>query len=223
MKPIKKSLLILGFLLILFVLLVQIKESWQEVKLKMGLKGISPTISPFPTWTPQPGAPKPTITYENIPYKSSDKTRRVEIVGCVVDNSGWGMSYPKKVVEILNISDVASETIKALLMESAKTGWGGIPSREEVRQYEQKMRETIPDFYYKNGEVNLEKLTIDQTGAARVYFSREIESYGGGSSRVACIYDSIDLTLKQFPLIKKVILCIENICSDQKGALIFQP
>lgn len=224
MRPIKKLLLTLGFIFVVVFLLIQIRRGLQEIGLKIGPKesSLSP-ITPFPTWKPQPGAQKPTVTYENIPYKSTDKTRKVEIVGCVVDNSAWGMSYPKKEVEILNDSEVASETIKAFLMESSKNGWGGIPSREEVRQYEQQMKETVPNFYYKSGEVNLLNLTIDQFGTARVYFSKEIEAYGGGSARVACIYDSIDLTLKQFPLIKKVILCIENICADQKGALIFQP
>lgn len=170
------------------------------------------TLTPYPTWTPKPGVEKPTITYEAFPFKKNDKTRKVEIFGCVVDNSEWGMSYPKKIVEVPNVTAIATETMKAFLAEAAVSGWGGFPTKNEIERY-----------FNKPGEISLKKLTIDNDGIARVYFSDEVKAYGGGSARVACIHDSTELTLKQFSTIKNVVLCIENVCSDQKGSTIFQP
>lgn len=181
------------------------------------------SITPYPTWILKPGVKKPKITYEVFPFKSTDKTRKVEIFGCFVDNSEWGMSYPKKVIEVPNVSAIATETIKAFLSESANNGWGGIPSRAQIKVYEEIMRKTYSSFFYKNGEVVLEKLTIDKSGTARIYFSKEMEAYGGGSARVRCIQDSIGLTLNQFSNIKNIVPCIDKVCSDQKGSTLFQP
>lgn len=172
----------------------------------------TPTTSPFPTWEPKKGLRKPTITYERIPFKKTDKTRKVEIFGCIIDDSVWGMSYPKKVVEVPNVSAIATETMKSFLKESAETGWGGFPTKDEVER-----------FLGKPGETSLKKLTVDRFGTARVYFSNEVMAYGGGSGRVACMHDSVELTLKQFSPIKSIVMCIENVCADQKGAEIFQP
>jgi hypothetical protein len=173
---------------------------------------IIPTTTSFPTWVPRPSAKRPTITYEKFPFKASDKTRKVEIVGCVIDNSEWGMSYPKKTVEVPNVSKILTETMKAFLAQAAQTGWGGFPTKQEIKNY----------FGYE-GEVTLKNLTLDKKGVARVYFSKEVKAYGGGSGRVACMQDSVELTLKQFPSIKDVVLCIENTCADQKGSEIFRP
>jgi len=176
------------------------------------------SLTPYPTWKPKPGLQRPTVTYEQSPYKTTDKTRKVEIVGCMVDNSAWGMSYLKKVVEIPNGTAPAAETMKVFLKEAAETGWGNFPTKNEVKKYAQ-----LTGKRFSSDQVVLNSLTIDNFGNARVHFSREIESYGGGSARVACIHDSVELTLRQFPSIKNIILCIESVCADQKGSTIFQP
>lgn len=168
--------------------------------------------TPFPTLYRKPGAVRPTITYQKFPFNPSDKTRKFEIVGCVIDNSEWGMSYPKKIVEVPNVSALATEVMKAFLKEATQNGWGGFPTRKEVENY-----------FGTPGEVTLKKLTIDKYGTARVYFSSEVKAYGGGSARVSCMQDSVELTLKQFPNIKRVVMCIEDVCAEQKGSIIFQP
>jgi len=173
---------------------------------------LTPTSSPFPTWVPKPGLRKPTVVYEKYPFKTTDKTRKVEIVGCIIDNSAWGMSYPKKVVEVPNVPAIATETMKAFLKQTSETGWGGFPTKNEVEK-----------FLGKPGEITLKKLTIDKSGTARVYFSKEVKAYGGGSGRVGCMHDSVELTLKQFSSIKGIVMCIEDVCADQKGSEIFQP
>ena len=169
-------------------------------------------ISPYPTWIPKKGASMPIISYQNFPFKSTDKSRKVELIGCVPDNSEWGLAYPKKEVFVPNVSSIATETMKAFLVEAATSGWGGFPSRDEVLKY-----------FGKPQEVILLNLTIDRYGLARVYLSEEAKAYGGGSSRVVCMHDSVELTLKQFSNIKNVVLCIQDVCADQKGSEIFQP
>ena len=190
-------------------LLFLIKKSYFKKAPKIS-EEITPTATPFPTWIPKPNLRRPTITYEKFPFKASDKTRKVEIVGCVIDNSEWGMSYPKKIVEVPNVSKIITETMKVFLAQAAHTGWGGFPTKQEIKNY----------FGYE-GEVTLKNLTLDKNGVARVYFSKEVKAYGGGSGRVVCMQDSVELTLKQFPSIKDVVLCIEDTCADQKGSEIF--
>ncbi len=170
------------------------------------------TISPYPTWIPKTGAKMPEITYQKFPFKTTDKTRKVELIGCIPDNSEWGLAYPKKEVFVPNVSAIATETMNAFLAEAANSGWGGFPTRDEILKY-----------FGRPQEVILLKLTIDRYGLARVYLSGEAKAYGGGSSRVACMQDSTELTLKQFPEIKEVVLCLGEVCADQKGAEIFQP
>lgn len=196
----KKTIIYLALLIIAFGLSYQVFKKYRAKPEQP--PEVTPTITSYPTWIPRLGAKRPTIAYENLPFKPTDKTRKVEIVGCTVDDSDWGMSYPKKVVEVPNVPKIAFETMKAFLAEAAKTGWGGFPSKQEI---------------------TLKKLTLDKNGTARVYFSKELQAYGGESSRVACIQDSVELTLKQFPSIKDVVLCIEEACADQKGATILQP
>jgi len=190
-------------------LLFLIKKSYFKKAPKIS-EEITPTSTPFPNWIPKPNLRRPTITYEKVPFKASDKTRKVEIVGCVIDNSEWGMSYPKKIVEVPNVSKIITETMKVFLAQAAHTGWGGFPTKQEIKNY----------FGYE-GEVTLKNLTLDKNGVARVYFSKEVKAYGGGSGRVVCMQDSVELTLKQFPSIKDVVLCIEDTCADQKGSEIF--
>lgn len=170
------------------------------------------TVSPYPSWIPKPGIKKPVVVYDSLPFKKTDKTRKVNLIGCVIDDSDWGMSYPKKTVEVANVSTIASATMNAFLEEAAISGWGGFPTKDEVKR-----------FLNKPGEVFLKNLTIDKYGTARVYFSKEIKAFGGGSSRVVCMQDSVEFTLKQFPEIKSVVLCIEDTCADQKGSSLFQP
>lgn len=198
----KLIFVILAVTIVVLAVFSQFKERFRKLPSLKPTEEITPSASPFPTWFPKPGVKRPTITYEKFPFKSTDKTRKVEIIGCIVDNTAWGMSYPKKVVEILNVSSVATETMKAFLKEAFENGWGGFPSKVKI---------------------SLKKLTIDKFGTARVYFSKEIQAYGGGAARIVCMHDSVELTLKQFPTIKNVIMCIEDTCEDQKGAEIFQP
>lgn len=181
------------------------------------------TISIFPTIVRRPDTPKPTVIYEKFPFKATDKIRKLEIVSCVVDNSPWGMSYPKKVVDVQNNNLPTTEIMKAFLVEASQNGWGGFPKKEEVKSFEAIKKQVNPGFSYQFGEVILRKLTIDKYGLARVYFSQEAEAYRGGAARVACMQDSVELTLKQFPNIKSVVLCQESVCADQKGSTIFQP
>lgn len=179
---------------------------------RVQLPEVNFATTPYPTWEPKQGAVRPTVIIEKFPYITSDKTRKIEIVGCILDNSDWGMSYPKKTVDVPNVSAITSETMRAFLVEASVSGWGGFPTKNEVEKY-----------FNKPGEVILKKLTIDSFGLARIYFSSEVKAYGGGSARVACMQDSVELTLKQFSNIKNVIFCIEDVCSDQKGSEIFQP
>jgi len=205
---------------VIFLILLAILWFKGYFKASSQTKSLIPLVSitPYPTWKPKPGAQKPTITFEQFPFKATDKTRKVQIVGCQVDNSAWGMSYPQKTVEVPNVAAIATETMKAFLTEAANSGWGSFPTKQEIKLYAQQNNKK-----YINEQVILKNLTVDKLGNARVYFSQEVEAYGGGAARVACIHDATELTLKQFPSIKNVILCIEDVCSDQKGSSLFQP
>jgi len=207
----KYKFFILGIILIGILLFFSKQSSLRKIT-EIPPSKITVFPTPYPTWQPKPGVKRPTIVYDKFSFKNTDKTRKVEIVGCVVDNSEWGMSFPKKVVEVPNVSNIATETMKVFLKEAATTSWGGFPTADEIKNY-----------FGLPGEVALKKLTIDKYGKARVYFSKELKAYGGGSARVACIHDSVELTLKQFPQIKEVVLCIEDVCTDQKGSEILQP
>lgn len=208
----KLAFIILAVIVIALGLFFQLKGRLKKLPHLGPAQEITPSVSPFPTWLPRQGVKRPAITYQKFPFKPTDKTRKVEIIGCIVDDSPWGMSYPKKVVEIPNVSAIATETMKAFLKEASENGWGGFPTKTEVER-----------FFGQAGEVTLKKLTIDKFRTARVYFSKEVAAYGGGSGRVACMHDSVELTLKQFPTIKNIVMCIEDMCADQKGAEIFQP
>ena len=216
-------LVILAIFVILFLVLLRLKVSSRKPVVEKKTEFPIVSSTPYPTWEPKPSSVRPTITYGQYPFKSADVTREVEIIGCIADNSEWGMSYPKKIVSVLNVSAIAQETMKTFLKEANLNGWGSFPTSSEVQKYLVSIRKTNPSYKYEFGEVRLRNLTIDKYGAARVYFSKELEAYGGGSAKVACIQDSMELTLKQFPTIKNVILCIENTCADQKGSTILQP
>lgn len=167
--------------------------------------------------------PKPSISIQKFPFSRSDKTRKIEIVGCVKPSVESGYTYSKMVVEIPNTTNYVSETMKVFLEQSALVGWGGFPSKEEVIRFEELKRKATPGFNYKYDEVKLLGLTYDKTGYTRINFSKEVEAYGGGAARVGCIADSVAMTLQQFPEVKFISLCIENECTDQKGAIVFQP
>ena len=60
-----------------------------------------------------------------------------------------------------------------------------------------------------NPGVKIQSLVIDGSGIARADFSSELES-PGGSCRVTEIRSEINFTLKQFPVIKNVIISING-------------
>jgi hypothetical protein len=213
--------IIIGALLVILLLAQVVKKLAKKIPSETG-KQITPaalTVSPIQTKIP----PKPTITYQKLPFSKTDKTRKVEIIGCLVSAPEVGYTYSKKVVEIPNTKDYLFETMKAFLEEASQTGWGGFPTKEEDKKFEEIRKKVDPGFSYKYGEVKLLSLSIDKTGYTRVNFSKEAEAYGGGAARVACISDSVAITLQQFPEVKFVSLCIEGDCTDQKGSTVFQP
>lgn len=213
--------IIIGALLIILLFAQVFKKLSKKIPTETA-RQITPaaqTTSPSQTKIP----PKPTITYQKFPFSKSDKTRRVEIIGCITSTPEVGYTYSKKVVEIPNTRDYVSETMKVFLEEASRTGWGGFPTKEEVKKFEGIRRKVDPSFSYKYGEVKLLSLNIDKTGYTRVNFSKEAEAFGGGAARVACISDSVAMTLQQFPEVKFVSLCIEGDCTDQKGSTVFQP
>ncbi len=201
-------IIVLLFSAILFLFF----KRFSAVSNQINFSGTSAGVTTYPTWIPEQGVKRPTVTYEEFPFSPSDTFRKIQIIGCETDNSEWGLAYPKKEVVVPNVSAIATETMKVFLKEAALSGWGGFPSRNEVEYFSKKQQEVV-----------LLDLTIDKSGTARVYFSDDVRAYGGGATRVACMHDSVELTLKQFPDIKNVVLCIGNVCADQKGSTIFQP
>ncbi|MFA4873561.1 MAG: GerMN domain-containing protein [Patescibacteria group bacterium] len=65
-----------------------------------------------------------------------------------------------------------------------------------------------------NDSVEVEKLTIDAQGTARVEFSPRLEEAVGGSCRVTAIRAQIIQTLKQFPTVKEVVISINGRTED---------
>ncbi len=65
-----------------------------------------------------------------------------------------------------------------------------------------------------NDGVEVEKLTIDAQGTARVEFSPRLEEAVGGSCRVMAIRAQIIQTLKQFPTVKEVVISINGRTED---------
>jgi len=65
-----------------------------------------------------------------------------------------------------------------------------------------------------NGGVEVDKLTIDAQGTARVEFSPRLEEAVGGSCRVAAIRAQIIQTLKQFSTVKEVVISINGRTED---------
>lgn len=51
-----------------------------------------------------------------------------------------------------------------------------------------------------------------------VDFSKELQSYGGGSMNVICIRGQIEKTLKQFPEIQEVVITVEG--KDEKDGVL---
>ncbi len=59
--------------------------------------------------------------------------------------------------------------------------------------------------------VKLNRLQIDlTTGTVYVDFSKELQNYGGGSLNAICIRTQIEETLKQFTVVKKVVITVEG-------------
>lgn len=82
-----------------------------------------------------------------------------------------------------------------------------LPTPEQVRTFPGRR----PDW---GPRVRLLELTIDD-GVARANFSREMQAYGGGSTRVLLIEEQISRTLTQFPSVQKVTIEIDG----QEGRL----
>ena len=60
-------------------------------------------------------------------------------------------------------------------------------------------------------DVKLNQLRIDlTTGTVYVDFSKELQNYRGGSLNSICIRTQIEKTLKQFKVVKKVIITVEG-------------
>ena len=64
-----------------------------------------------------------------------------------------------------------------------------------------------------NPGVKIQSLAIDSNGLAKADFSSELES-SGGSCRVTEIRSEINFTLKQFPIVKNVIISINGRTED---------
>jgi spore germination protein GerM len=65
----------------------------------------------------------------------------------------------------------------------------------------------------------LRKLEIDKDkGIVFIDFSKELQSYGGGSMNVICIRGQIERTVEQFPFVKQIIITVEG-RSEEDGVL----
>ncbi len=102
------------------------------------------------------------------------------------------------------------ELLKGPTTEEKEQGYySSIPSKEEVIEFREKVKEETGEAPYEGDEVKLKSLKI-LSGTAYVNFSEELKAYGGGSCKVAAIKAEISETLKQFPRVDGVIISIEG-------------
>jgi hypothetical protein len=145
------------------------------------------------------------------PYKSVDTKRQIYLVDCKVTNNNLGVELTGVPEEIPNVPNVAETSLKRL----TELHFGGFPNKEEIQFYEKNTGRI-----FKNKDAGINGVALKKDGVLVVNFYDSVAAYGGGSSRVGCMYWATEFTAKQFPTIKKVQTCIDKY---QNCAMDFQP
>lgn len=102
------------------------------------------------------------------------------------------------------------ELLNGPTLEEKEQGYySSIPSKEEVIEFRERVKEETGKTPYEGDEIKIKSLKIT-SGIAYVDFSKELKAYGGGSCKVAAIKAEITETLKQFPRVDGVIISIEG-------------
>lgn len=145
------------------------------------------------------------------PFKSAEAKREIYLVDCKVTNDNLGVELTGIPEEIPNVPNVAETSLKRLM----ERHFGGFPNKEEIQSYEKNTGRI-----FKNKDAGINGVALKKDGVLVVNFYDSVAAYGGGSSRVGCMYWATEFTVKQFSTIKRVQMCIDKY---QNCAMDFQP
>ena len=133
------------------------------------------------------------ILEEEFPYFGKVSKTEVLVYFLWCDDN-FNVIEPVAVKRTVNLHSVIQHAIEKLLEG---------PSDHERKRYD--LRTAIPEG------TKLNNLWIDiYRGICYVDFSKELQNYGGGSMNAICIRTQIEKTLKQFKVVKKVIITVEG-------------
>lgn len=148
-------------------------------------------------------------------FKSQDTTREVYLIDCQVTNDQIGINLIGNVETVPNIANIAETTMKKLLEKH----YGEFPDKNSVIGYEQ-----ASGLKFKNRDSGINGVILKSDGTLAINFFDSVQSYGGGSSRVACMSSAVRYTMLQFPTIKHVQMCIDKYPSEKNDCSYdFQP
>ena len=156
------------------------------------------------------------VQYPKISSVKTEGYKEVYLVDCEVDNSPKGVTVSAKTESIKDGSGIIENTIRQLIEKN----FGEFPGYEEIANYEK-----INNVSYKHKDSGVNGVKQVSKGVYVVNFYDSVAAYGGGSSRVGCMRLSTNLTLKQFPEVKEVIMCIDQYPSRENRDCMydFQP
>ena len=101
-----------------------------------------------------------------------------------------------------------------------KKHYGGFPDSTEIANHEK-----LSGNKYENKDSGINGVLLKDNGVLAINFYDSVAAYGGGSSRVSCMYLSASLTAKQFPEVTSINMCIDKYPSEENDNcfLDFQP
>jgi len=123
--------------------------------------------------------------------------------------------FPVKRV-VLNDLIIRRRAVEELLRgptqsEKEQGYYSGIPDRDEIISYREKIRQETGQVPYEGDEIKIKSFKI-LAGVAYIDFSKEMMAYGegSGSCRVDTIKAQIIETVKQFPKVGHAVISIEG-------------
>jgi|GEM_PF-6840219 len=127
-----------------------------------------------------------------------------------------GTSYIGYLSTIENTPRVAFATLQKLL----EAGYGEFPSSFEISEYEK-----YSNKIFNNNISGVNGVKLNSDGVLEINFFDSVRAYGGGSSRVGCMYASTLLTMLQFSTINDITMCIDKYPSKENEfcRMDFQP
>lgn len=219
------GLVIVGLFLFSFLKFKNIK---QIVKESPTPTSAAPSVTPFPTLIPREVVKASSLyakaqvgndLYKLLanfswpklkPFTKEDATREVYLVDCEVTNDNLGFKLIGIPTQVPNVANIAEVALKKFLSDHLSQ----FPSPSEISKYEK-----LSGKKFKNSDIGINSLAL-KNGVLTINFYDSVAAYGGGSARVGCLNYATNLTMKQFPTIKEVKMCIDKTSNCEMD---FQP